>query len=92
MIANQITKWLSHILAWLVYSVAIYIKHNNEDTGLLRLFPIISALVTIPPIFGAIHWAVAIKPSYVTKPSSSTNENNQSKNHPDDSITSLRGP
>ena len=87
LIANQITKWLSHILAWLVYSVAIYIKHNNEDTGLLRLFPIISALVTIPPIFGAIHWAVGIRPSYVTKP---INENHESKN-PDDSITSLRG-
>ena len=93
MIANQITKWLSHILAWLVYSVAIYIKHNNEDTGLLRLFPIISALVTIPPIFGAIHWAVAIKPSYVTNKPPIFNENhNQSKNNnPDDSITSLRG-
>ena len=77
-------------MAWLVYSIAIYIKHNNEDTGLLRLFPIISALVTIPPIFGAIHWAVAIKPSYVTKPNINENLQN-SKNNPDDSITSLRG-
>ena len=77
-------------MAWLVYSIAIYIKHNNEDTGLLRLFPIISALVTIPPIFGTIHWAVAIRPSYVTKPNINENLQN-SKNNPDDSITSLRG-
>ena len=77
-------------MAWLVYSIAIYIKHNNEDTGLLRLFPIISALVTIPPIFGAIHWAVAIQPSYVTKPNINENLQN-SRNNPDDSITSLRG-
>ena len=77
-------------MAWLVYSIAIYIKHNNEDTGLLRLFPIISALVTIPPIFGAIHWAVAIQSSYDTKPSINENLQN-SKNNPDDSITSLRG-
>ena len=67
-----------------MYSIAIYIKHNNEDTGLLRLFPIISALVSIPPIFGSIHWAVAIEPSY-----SNSNQSNDKSN--DDSITSLRG-
>jgi hypothetical protein len=30
----------------------------------LRLLPFITALVSIPPLFGAIHWAVTIEPSY----------------------------
>ena len=83
LIGNQITLWTSHILAWFTYGLAIYVSHDNEDTGLLRLFPIISALVSIPPIFGAIHWAAAIEPSY---PIPSLCEKSS-----EDSLTSLKG-
>ena len=75
--------WTSHILAWFTYGLAIYVSHDNEDTGLLRLLPIISALVSIPPIFGAIHWAAAIEPSY---PIPSLCEKSS-----EDSLTSLKG-
>ena len=75
--------WTSHILAWFTYGIAIYVSHDNEDTGLLRLLPIISALVSIPPIFGAIHWAAAIEPSY---PIPSLCEKSS-----EDSLTSLKG-
>ena len=64
LLGNQITKWLSHILAWLAYSLAIYVNYDSEDTGLSRLFPVLAALCTLPPLFGAIHWAIAIQPSY----------------------------
>merc|ERR1719232_409050 len=83
LIGNQITLWTSHILAWFTYGLAIYVSHDNEDTGLLRLLPIISALVSIPPIFGAIHWAAAIEPSY---PIPSLCEKSS-----EDSLTSLKG-
>ena len=64
LICNQFTKWSTHILAWFVYSISIYVNNNNEDTGFSRLLPVLAALVTIPPIFAAIHWAVSIEPSY----------------------------
>ena len=83
LVGNQITSWISHILAWFTYGIAIYVRHDNEDTGLLRLLPIISALVSIPPIFGAIHWAAAIEPSY---PIPSLCEKSS-----EDSLTSLKG-
>ena len=83
LIGNQILLWTSHILAWFTYGLAIYVSHDNEDTGLLRLLPIISALVSIPPIFGAIHWAAAIEPSY---PIPSLCEKSS-----EDSLTSLKG-
>jgi len=77
-----VTKWLSHILAWLTYSISIYVNYDSEDTGLSRLFPAMAAIVTIPPIFGAIHWAVSIEPSY----------DNLVKKHIDtDSVKSLKG-
>ena len=81
LLGNQITQWLSHIIAWLTYSIAIYVNYNNEETGLSRLFPILATLCTIPPLFGAIHWAVAIQPSY-----------EENKANPDDlSVLSLKG-
>ena len=81
LLGNQITQWLSHILAWLAYSVAIYVNYNHEDTGLSRLFPVLATLCTIPPLFGAIHWAVAIQPSY-----------EEDQKTPDDlSVLSLKG-
>ncbi len=42
----------------------MYINYDSEATGLLRMMPLITAIVSIPPMFGAIHWAVAIGPSY----------------------------
>ena len=41
-----------------------------------------AAIVTIPPIFGAIHWAVSIEPSYVTL---------VNKKFDNDSVKSLQG-
>lgn len=64
LISNQLTTWISHILAWLCYCLAIYFLHESEDTGLLRLLPFISAFVSFPPLFGAIHWAVSIDVAY----------------------------
>ena len=49
--------------AWLVYSAAIYVRHE-EESGLLRLLPIAAALITMGPLLGAIHWAVTIDPVY----------------------------
>jgi len=83
MIGNQLTKWLSHVVAWLTYSISIYVNYDSEETGLSRLFPVMAAIVTIPPIFGAIHWAVSIEPSY-----DGTLVN---KNFDNDSVKSLQG-
>ena len=82
MIGNQLTKWLTHVLAWLTYSISIYVNYDSEETGLSRLFPVMAAIVTIPPIFGAIHWAVSIEPSYGTL---------VNKNFDNDSVKSLQG-
>jgi hypothetical protein len=82
MIGNQLTKWLTHVLAWLTYSISIYVNYDSEETGLSRLFPVMAAIVTIPPIFGAIHWAVSIEPSYVTL---------VNKKFDNDSVKSLQG-
>lgn len=83
LIGNQVTKWLSHILAWLAYSIAMFANNDKEETGLLRLFPVLTALVTIPPLFGAIHWAVAIEPSYANAI--------QNEKEEKESILSLKG-
>lgn len=64
LIGNQVAIWLSHICAWLAYSLLIYVKYDKEDTGFFRLFPVLAATVTIPPLFAIIHWSVSIEPSY----------------------------
>ena len=44
MIGNQLTKWLSHVVAWLTYSISIYVNYDSEETGLSRLFPVMAAI------------------------------------------------
>ena len=73
---NQLAIWSCHVLAWFAYSVIIYAQHG-EEAGMLRILPLIVALVSFGPMFSAIHWALVINPSYTTKESMDKANENQ---------------
>ena len=62
-LTNQMTWYMSHVLAWLVYGISIYTNYI-EETGFSKLLPLAVAVLAIPPFLGTVHWSSAINPAY----------------------------
>lgn len=60
---NQATFWSIHLLAWFCYSLVIYGMYE-EETGILRMMPLVLAFVSFAPCLAAVHWRVGVRQGY----------------------------